>query len=261
MSDDPTTTNDAKTTKLAVAPKKPCPGKPENFILTPQGGWAHRCWGKRRDTQERCKRPAAHGTKYCRRHGAMVPKGPAHYNYKAGTSRKDQWLAKLKPQTQATYLAALNDPDLLNCEAEIAALGVRLGEIVERIDAGHADPLALEAAFDMLEHGIKSDNTAMMKGGLTQLRELIKGDAANARSWQSFASFAEKKQRLIESERKRAIEANLYLTREQAQAFGHALLQSVARHVQDKAAVVRIVEDISVIAASLHGEAGTHEVG
>jgi hypothetical protein len=264
MSDDAAkkipTTVDVPTTNLPV---KPCPGKPENFIVTPKGGWAARCWGKRRDTQERCKRPAAHGTRFCRRHGAMVKKGPVHPNWKGGvTTRAERWL-KLIPQTeQGDYLAALNDPDLLGASAEIMALSARAGELLQRATNGKkVDWSELESAFDMLDGGMKSENSAMMAGGLTQLRHLIKEGSSGDRAWDRFSSTADRKQRLIESERKRAIEANLYLTREQAAAFGHALLQSVARHVQDQAAVVRIVEDFSGIIASLHSQAGTIEVG
>jgi len=250
------------TTKL-VPKTKPCPGKPENYVLGPRGGWSPRCWGKRRDTKERCKRPAAHGTKYCRRHGAMVPKGIAHPNYKEGAqTRKARYMQAFPVTEQGHYLAALNDPDLLGCEAEISALSVRGLELLERAKSKTPlDPIALEEAFDMLDHGMKEKNSALMAGGLTGLRSQIKEGAAGDRAWQSFQSLSSQKQRLIESERKRAIEANLYLTREQAAQFGHALLQSVARHVQDQAAVIRIVEDISIISASLHGHAGTHEVG
>ena len=250
-------------TTTLVPTTKPCPGKPENFILTPKGGWAHRCWGKRRDTQERCKRPAAHGTRFCRRHGAMVRKGLTHPHYKGGVSGRKARFALMFPKSeQGDYLAALNDPDLLGCEAEITALSVRAAELLQRATSPKTiDFLELESAFTMLEQGMKSENSAMMAGGLTELRHLIKEGSSGDRAWDRFASLADKKQRLIESERKRAIEANLYLTREQAAAFGHALLQSVARHVQDQAAVVRVVEDFSGIIASLHGQAGTHEVG
>lgn len=63
------------------------------------------------------------------------------------------------------------------------------------------------------------------------MRDLVHGECTNHREWREVQRLIERKRRLVASERKRLLEEQLFLSREQAHAYAVALLESVTRHV------------------------------
>ena len=197
------------------------------------------CTAHSKRTGNRCGAQAITGRAVCRWHGGTVKRGIAHHNYKHG--RRSKYL----PQRMlASFAAAYSDPDKLAMDAELAVLDARLDEVLSSIDSGASDRhwRAVQAAWEAVETARLAHDLTRLPVLMETVGALITQGSAAQEVWDDVRSLIRDRQRLVESERKRLIEAQHVVSVEHAMLLNHLLIDAVRRHVSD-ADILRAVAD------------------
>jgi len=174
-----------------------------------------------------------HGTHLCYMHGGATPKGIA-----APQTTHGRYSKYLPKRLLERYHAATQDEQLLVLRDEIAVVESRLGDLLARVDTGEAGAAwkAIRKAHDDLDDAINSVDSARMQAALRDMERVIGRGMADYAAWNEVYALLEQRRKLVESERKREIEAQQHITTEEALLLVQALLDSVRRNVTDQAA-------------------------
>jgi len=150
----------------------------------------------------------------------------------------------------ATYEQSRNDPDVLALHQEVALVDARLAELLAAVDTGES-----RAAWDAIGTAIQAMERANVRKDLDAAREAwqdIKGAAARgkgtAQAWRDVEKTIDLRRKLVESERKRLVEAKDVITAEQAMLLVTALTAAVRDHVHDPDVLRAITADLGRIA-------------
>src|SRR4051812_49433793 len=111
------------------------------------------CTATSKGTGEQCKNVAVHGYPVCRFHGAGSKDKPGGRPIVHGR------YSKFLPERLAgRYADAISDQKLLELRDEVALMGVRLGELLERVDTGESAQRwkALQAAYTEFQDATRS---------------------------------------------------------------------------------------------------------
>ncbi len=170
----------------------------------------HQCGAKLRKKNTTCKRVAMMNGR-CRIHGGLSPKGAASPHTITGK------YSKYLPQSLGkSYEASLKDPDLLKLHNDIALVDARVIDLLTQLKDG------------------QENNDALAKLDIAGSKEL----------WLEIGAFTDQRRKLVESERKRAIETQQVITTERLMALLEMITTIIVKHVRDKTALQRISEDI-----------------
>jgi hypothetical protein len=131
---------------------------------------------------------------------------------------------------------ALNDPDLLSLDSDIALLATRVGELVDRVAAGEAgqDWEKLSVAWGAYRHAQRKGETSEAEALLERIGKLIAQGLDHLESWKQISSFAEARRKLAASEQKMRIERRQIVKIEEVIALQQALATAVKTHVRDQ---------------------------
>lgn len=198
------------------------------------------CNAKARNGQQ-CKQPAINGTSKCRYHGGASLTGIAHPNFKTGRYSKH-----LPTRLAARYAEALSDPQLLELRDEIALMGTRLGELVERVDSGESAQRwkALQDAYESLQAATRSGNTTAFQVAMAALGRAIDAGGQDYQTWREIAELTEQRRKLVESEHKRLVAMQQMITTERAMTLLAVITDTIRKHVSDPTALAGISADI-----------------
>ena len=184
------------------------------------------CGGKRRNNRKPrmngfpCEAKPIAGRNNCKKHGGHTPApGPGHHAFKHGRYSK----ALAGTPLDEMYKAALNNPDLLALNSEIAVLAAKLQHTLNRLNRGD-DVEGREVWVTAL------GQTRELKSFLSQTKPDV--DAARAivsnmelvfehglndfKVWDEWFTGVELLRRLVDTERKHRSELGLNLTVERA---------------------------------------------
>src|SRR3990167_1230909 len=189
-----------------------------------------RCNAKAKTTGQQCRQPAKPGSTKCHYHGGASRKGIAASNFKDGRHSK-----YLPTRMHERYQNALADNDLLNLSEEIAILDARLADVLQTADNGATGELyadLLESVVNM-ELAIRLQNSASFAMHLREIRQLIEQAAKDNKAWVEAQSLIQQRRALVESERKRLVQAEQTLQVNEALAFADLLLLSVREVIHD----------------------------
>lgn len=168
------------------------------------------CGAKLRNKNAYCKAPPMKNGK-CRKHGGLTPKGFACSSTVHGR------YSKYIPQSLgASYKDSLSDPELLHLRSEIALMDTRITELLSQLKD--------------IEESPESSDVLLRK-------EL----------WFDIGAFTDNRRKLVESERKRAIETQQIMTTDRVMELMQLILTIITKHVHDKTAIERISNDIGAI--------------
>lgn len=204
------------------------------------------CTAKSKQSGERCKRHAAPGRNVCVMHGGRTPRGADSPSFRHGRYSKH-----LPSRLAATYEASLSDPALLELREEIALVDARIGELLARTDSAGSAERWQEArdGYEQFQRAYASGKLPAMKAALQALGESITRGQSDYAAWDEIARALEQRRRLVESERRRAVEAQQMISAQQAMVLIAAILdvirQSVTRHCTDAQTASRILVDAS----------------
>ena len=180
----------------------------------------------------------------CRMHRGGAVKGIAHPDFKDGRYSK-----VLPIRLLSRYHEAAKDPDLLVARHEIALCDSRLADLISRVDSGESGELWKNAAkaMDDLRLSRASKDSGLMADALNSLEQIITAGAADYAAWNEIGKLLDRRQRFVESERKRLVEMQQTMTADQANALVAALISAVRKNVTDRDILTRIQADIIAI--------------
>jgi hypothetical protein len=165
----------------------------------------------------------------CNLHGGKNLRGIAHPNFTVGETSK--YMVPLR--MRADYETALSDPKLLELKADIAAVQSRAQDLIKRVDTGESGHLwkMLRKAYTDLQDA--KDKAAQLVA-LSELGALINRGSADYHAWEEFGKQVDRKQRLVESERKRAIELQQTVTLDRLNPLMVAIINYVRRRITER---------------------------
>jgi hypothetical protein len=144
------------------------------------------------------------------------------------------------------YKEAQSDPDLLAARDEIALIDSRLTDLLSRVDTGESGSLWRKAneAMDDLRIARTSADKALFADALNTLEETIREGKTDYAAWDEIGKTLDRRQRLVESERKRLVEMHQVITAERAMILVAALTDIIKRHVTDRTTLSAISTDL-----------------
>ena len=182
----------------------------------------------------------------CRKHGMNTPRGVSHHNFSHG--RTTLMYQALPTRFKEAYTASLQDDDLLSLRADIALSDVRMGELVDRLDTGESGKrwgqVGVISHALLVEAGKNDVELEKIQNLATELGRLSDHATADERQWRELKSASQHRRKLVDTERQRLKDLHAYLTAEEALAIVGRIADTVIRHVEDKAALQAILEEI-----------------
>lgn len=202
------------------------------------------CKAKSKRSGERCKNHALPGREVCRIHGGKTPRGLALPQTKHGRHSKD-----IPTRLIADYEAALADTELIAVREELAMLVAREADLLRRVDTGEAGEHwgAMMSAWADYKAAHRSGDDTLMASSETRLWAAMDAGSKDYEAWGEYLNVVERRRRLVETERKRLSEIQQAITNERAMMLAAALLDSVKRHVNDRATLAAIGADFHQI--------------
>jgi hypothetical protein len=203
------------------------------------------CGAKNRDGS-RCKTRAMPNGR-CRMHGGSTPVAIGLPQYKHG-----RYSRVMPTRMQERYAEAVNDSALLELREEVALLDSRLADLIGRVDNGESGALwrQLQQARTELLAARRAQNNEGQAAAINDMLDVIGRGHADYAAWREIGSTLEQRRRLVESERKRLIEMQQSLTVERAMLLIGAIGQIIKTHVQDRATLAAISNDIRDLTAA-----------
>ncbi len=200
-----------------------------------------RCKATSKRTGTQCQNAAVRGFTVCRFHGAGSKDKPGgrpviHGRY-----------SKFLPERLAgRYSEALDDAKLLELRDEVALMGVRLSELVGRIDTGESAQRwkSLQTAYTELQDSVRSGDKVAFVAAMAALGSAIAAGGQDYQTWREIAELTEQRRKLSESEHKRLVSMQMMLSTEQAMILLAAITDVVRRNVSDQNTLAAISSDI-----------------
>lgn len=195
------------------------------------------------------QRPASNGR--CKRAGRSIGHGgdaalgalsPSFIDGRGQLSRRNIFARQLenRPKLQRMFIEAMQDPDYLSLEPEIALNAVRRAELLAELD--ELDPAAIEAG---VTSAVKGMRTAMAKEKYEsvfhyaqEIEDLLEGGRDNRARWHEMNSLAGQMARLADTERKRIVEARKSVTIEEMVLLKNETVKVIRTAVIDGAEAV-----------------------
>lgn len=178
----------------------------------------------------------------CRMHRGKAAVGLAVNTYKDGRYSK-----YLPTRLKERYQEARTDPDLLALREDIALVDSRLTDLLKRVDTGESGKLwiNLREAFNEFGKARTKGDVAEMTARLAEVEGLILRGLVDYAAWEDVGKTLDRRQKLVESERKRLIEMQQVLSVNQAMVLLSAVVETVRKNVTDRKALAAISSDLA----------------
>lgn len=186
---------------------------------------------------EPCGNTALKGSHFCKSHGGNALKGPEHPKFIHG-----KYSRYLRRDILDAYLRFREQEDMYTQVEEIALLDARISLLVEGLD--NKDGLRLfdnlaDIMLDMqemvkTEEEIKHKDMQMVADRLSSVVSEAKSER---RRWQEVYDVMDIRRKLIESDRKRMLEQQEYLTKQQALMMITSVMSIIHNNIEDAAAL------------------------
>lgn len=187
------------------------------------------CKATSKRTKLPCGAPAVTGRELCYHHGGKNPRGIASATFKHGGSSKYMLPVRMREH----YSNALSDPKLLELKDEIAVVHARAQDLVSRVDSGESGHLwrLLQKAYADLTNAKDGEEQL---AAITEIGKLITRGSSDYAAWAETMKEIDRKQRLVESERKRAVELNLMVALDQIKPYLFDTVDFIRRNITDR---------------------------
>ena len=208
------------------------------------------CTATSKRTKQPCGRPPMVGRTVCYHHGGMIPRGSALPQTKTGRYSKH-----LPTRMASRYQEAQADPELLVLRDEIALLDSRLADVLSRVDSGESGALWSELnstweAYTRARYSSKPvpKKTAEMMEALSAHEAVLTRARADHAAWAEIGQLLDRRQRMVESERRRYVEMQQMVSVEQAMLFLGAVTDAIRRHVSDRDTLAALGRELELLA-------------
>lgn len=192
---------------------------------------------------ELCMARPIRGTGRCRFHGGKSVSGPDHPNFKTGKYSK-----VLRRDLLRAYADSMMTEDPYSMREELGLLDARLTLLAQGLNNDDGEGLG-EKINDLRDLVLMSKSEgdpidlAILADKVTELHTLV---TAERRQWSEIYDVIDYRRKLVESERKREVEAQRMISEQQALIIISLLVNIIRKHVQDQ----RVLNTIS---AELNG--------
>lgn len=202
------------------------------------------CDAQSKRSGEQCKKDAIPGSSKCHMHGGKGLIGVAHPNFKHG-----RYSDHLPSRLAGRYENALADPLLLELRDEIALVGTRQGELLERLDSGLTlgKWFAAQAAYGDLMMAVEQRDQEAWQGAINALGNALNATGNEGAIWGEVIALSEQRRKLVESEQKRLLTAQQLISAEQAMVLLARVTESIRKHVSDPSALAAIAAELRAI--------------
>lgn len=204
------------------------------------------CTAKSKQSGQQCKRPATPGVDKCHMHGGKSLKGIASPTLKTGRHSK-----YLPIGLMDTYHEHLSDGDRLILDSEIALLDVRMAEVLESLGDYEGSSAWLQL-YTLKAKYRDAKNEADQLALLREIFDVIDMGASHVSKWNEIGGLIEQRRKVVESERKRLVEAEQVIDVNRAMVLVTALLAAVKTHVKDPTARVAIQAEFNQLVGASH---------
>lgn len=215
-----------------------------------------------------CRQYAVPGSEFCRAHGGgdPLPEGvprsgsgrqraarqPKRARMEASGAYKDGRYSSVLPMhLLERYRRAQSDEQLLSMSEELYLLDTRMGAVLKGLNA----EASTEAWRKAKEHirtvtGLfRRRQYAEALPLLLELQELVSSGWAEMQVWEEVGRLTDRRVRLVESERRRMLELQQYISVQRANALVTAIGGIIQQHVTDPGALHDIANDIGRLLA------------
>lgn len=183
------------------------------------------CAAKRWDADAMCLAPAG-PTGRCYTHGGRRARGKDHYNFQTG------FYSRYLPDSVLTrYQQALNDPDLVSLRSNLALTETRMSQLLERLET--SDTLEYWQRLQSWFVHFQSQTQEQQLSLLPTLHDLVNAALDDYKAWQQIQQISEDKRKLAESERRRLLDMQQYITVERAMLLVSTVVSVVRKYVTD----------------------------
>lgn len=204
--------------------------------------------GSKTRSNETCKNRAMSNGR-CRMHGGKSLVGLGSPSFVDGKYSKF-----IPARLTARYGEALADTALLELKEEVALLDARLSDVLGRVDTGESGKLWETAQKALMQYKVTHKRDEVKAAlALMDLEDAILAGTSDYTAWGEIATIIEQRRRLVESERKRLVEMQQMITTEQAMALLAMVVDTVRRHVPDRAALAAISAELVQLTARTGG--------
>lgn len=204
-----------------------------------------RCGATAKSTGKPCQRWVIAGRSMCQVHGGKTPRGLASPHIRTGRYSKD-----MPTRMAARYQEAQQDPELLVLRDEIALLDSRLADVLARVDSGESGALwsQLSKSWDDFMLARASGNVPKMTEALAAHEAMLERGRADYAAWAEIGTLLDRRQRFVESERKRYVEMSQMVSLDQAMMFLGAVTDAIRRHVTDRPTLAALGRELEQLA-------------
>jgi len=231
--------------KKKAAPKKKRYPKPANFVPDLVFDNGHRYAGRPRcqawnpNKGEQCSKLPVKGSghprepyKYktvCRSHGGASPRGVDHPSFRHG-----RWSVAMPDNLISSYEARFNDPDILALEDEIALVDTMIGGEIPSLTNSSAEWYKAGIAFNHLMDASSRANLEEIRRYSEELSEVFESGLEADRSRGRILDLLESRRKLVETERRRLVDLQYYMTVEKIRNVAAAVADIIRAHVKDE---------------------------
>jgi hypothetical protein len=175
----------------------------------------------------------------CKKHGGATPKGIASPHFKTGKHSRH-----LPSRLLDKYQEALEDPELMSLESDLALVQARINDLLEQLDEGGAGKIMLEVsdAVDSFEYANQDNDRKAMREAWRRIKEAVEKGKTESSVWAELYLMRDQKRKLTLAEAKRLQTMDQMIKVTQVNLLISALLDAVRQNVSDKTALAKISE-------------------
>ena len=179
-------------------------------------------------------------------HGGTQPIGPFSPSFKTGE------FSRHLPARMSAVLAGIDGYDVLDLTDRIKVLDARLIDVIQRADSGESGERwrQLKAEWDKVQEARAAGDTAAMALALNEVGKLITQGLSDWNLWSQVEDSIVKTTKVVESQRKRAIENSEMLTAIDARAMMRAMAEGLRRSVDEHVTDPELKREIFVSAST-----------
>lgn len=202
-------------------------------------------------TGDQCMRRPNDQTGYCFQHSDTALIGST------SSDRRNRYELSI-PRTLLDLTKGFAEEDFYGLRDEIEVLDLRTRDLLERLPEdtllSYLEEIVekmrlLDSMLELAESSSGSTRSAIEQT-FEELRTLVESAADDRRTWRDILDVIEQRRKLVESERKRAVEAQQIITQRQAAVLLQNILDIINRHVTNRTAKASIAADLSKLAST-----------
>lgn len=176
-------------------------------------------------------------------HGAKTPRGIAAPTFKTGRYSKGN------ANLVAKYNEALANPTILSLKEDIATIDTRLNVLWEQIEGSGTQSawVGLDKQFKKLVKAQREKDTETSAEALNEIGRLIQEGSKDTKLWEEFTNLQDHRRKLFESQSRHYEREKSYTSNDILLLTMGAILELIAKTVDDREVKGRLAEGIDHI--------------